>query len=93
MISGRAGSKARIRLRIEPCVRQLIDDAAAVAGKTRTAFMIDSARQQAMDVLLDQRLRILADESFDAFISALDHPPAPGERLKALLGRKAVWQK
>ena len=67
MISGRAGSKARIRLRIEPCVRQLIDDAAAVAGKTRTAFMIDSARQQAMDVLLDQRLLRPDDEGFDAF--------------------------
>ena len=93
MISGKTGSKARIRLRIEPRVRQLIDDAAAVAGKTRTAFMIDSARQQAMDVLLDQRLFMLDSSNFDAFMSVLDNPPAPGERLKALLGRKAVWQK
>ena len=80
-------------MRIEANVRQLIDDAAAVVGKTRTEFMIDSARQQAVDVLLDQRLFMLDSESFDAFMSVLDNPPAPGDKLKALLGRKPNWQK
>ena len=45
-----------INLRIEAQTRHLIDDAAAVLGKTRTEFMIDSARAQAIDVLLDQRV-------------------------------------
>jgi uncharacterized protein (DUF1778 family) len=38
-------TKGSINLRIEAHTRQRIDDAAAVLGKTRTEFMIDSARR------------------------------------------------
>ena len=84
-------TKGSINLRIEATTRQLIDDAAAVLGKTRTEFMIDSARAQAIDVLLDQRLFVLDDARYAAFVDALDNPPAPGPRLRALLGRTPAW--
>jgi uncharacterized protein (DUF1778 family) len=87
----RSGTKGSINLRIEPQTRQLIDDAAAALGKTRTEFMIDSARAQAIDVLLDQRLFVLDAERYDAFMHALDNAPAPGPRLRALLRRKPAW--
>ena len=85
--------KGSINLRIETQTRQLIDDAAAVLGKTRTEFMIESARRQAIDVLLDQRLFSLAPDRFDAFVQALDAPPAPGPKLRALLRRVPAWQR
>lgn len=69
----------------------MIDDAAAVLGKTRTEFMVDSARAQAIDVLLDQRLFVLDAERYDAFMQALDNPPAPGPKLRALLRRTPQW--
>ena len=86
-------TKGSINLRIDPHTRQLIDDAAAVLGKTRTEFMIDSARREAADVLLDQRLFLLDPERYDAFVQALDNPPAPGPKLKALLRRAPAWKK
>lgn len=86
-----AATKGSINLRIEAQTRQLIDDAAAVLGKTRTEFMIDSARALAIDVLLDQRLFVLDSERYDAFVAALDNPPAPGPKLRALLRRKPAW--
>lgn len=85
-------SKGSINLRIEAGTRQLIDDAAALMGKTRTEFMVESARRQAVDVLLDQRLFALEPERYDAFVAALDNPPAPGPKLKALLRRVPAWQ-
>ncbi len=88
-----ADPKGSINLRIEAGTRQLIDDAAALLGKTRTEFMVESARQQAIDVLLDQRLFALEPERYDAFMAALDNPPAPGPKLKTLLGRVQAWQK
>lgn len=88
-----ADTKGSINLRIEANTRQLIDDAAAILGKTRTEFMIDSARRQAIDVLLDQRLFVLASERYDAFMHALDNPPAPGPKLRSLLRRVPAWQK
>ncbi len=85
--------KGTINLRIEAGTRQLIDDAAQVLGKTRTEFMIESARRQAIDVLLDQRLFALDEERYDAFVHALDNPPAPGPKLRALLSRKPAWER
>ena len=88
-----ADNKGSINLRIETRTRQLIDDAAAVLGKTRTEFMIDSARRQAIDVLLDRRLFVLDPDRYDAFVHALDHPPAPGPKLRSLLRRVPAWRK
>ena len=88
-----AETKGSINLRLEAVTRRLIDDAAAVLGKTRTEFMVESARRQAIDVLLDQRMFVLEPARYDAFVDALDHPPAPGPKLKALLRRVPAWQK
>ena len=88
-----ADTKGSINLRIESNIRQLIDDAAAVLGKTRTEFMVESARRQAIDVLLDQRLFLLDADRYDAFLHALDNPPAPGLKLRSLLRRVPAWRK
>src|SRR5215218_6037453 len=91
--STNAEAKGSINLRIETNTRQLIDDAAAILGKTRTEFMIESARRQAIDVLLDQRLFVLDTARYDAFMHALDNPPAPGPKLRSLLRRVPAWEK
>jgi len=90
-VTERASPKGSINLRIETQTRQLIDDAAAVLGKSRTEFMIDSARALAIDVLLDQRLFVLDSARYDSFLRALDNPPAAGPRLRALLRRTPAW--
>jgi uncharacterized protein (DUF1778 family) len=91
--AGLAGLKGSINLRIETNTRQLIDDAAATLGKTRTEFMVESARRHAVDVLLDQRLLTLDSDRYDAFLNALDNPPAPGPKLKSLMRRVPAWRK
>lgn len=85
--------KGSINLRIEANTRRLIDEAAALLGKTRTEFMIESARRDAVDVLLDQRLFVLDPERYDGFAQALDTPPAPGPKLRSLLRRVPAWRK
>lgn len=86
-------AKASVNLRIEANTRRLIDDAAAVVGKTRTEFMVDSARRQAVEVLLDQRLFALDPARHEAFVQALDGPPAPGPKLRSLLRRVPAWER
>ena len=60
-------------------------------AETITESMVESARQMAIDVLLDQRLFALDSERYDAFIHALDNAPAPGPKLKKLLRRTPIW--
>jgi uncharacterized protein (DUF1778 family) len=91
--SSESGTKGSINLRIETETRRLIDDAATILGKTRTEFMIESARRQAIEVLLDQRLFVLGPDRYDGFMYALDNPPAPGPKLRSLLRRVPAWRK
>lgn len=86
-----AEAKESINLRIGAQTRRLIDSAAAVLGKTRTEFMVESAKLVAIDVLLDQRLFMLDSERYRAFMHALDNPPPPGPKLRALLRRTPAW--
>jgi uncharacterized protein (DUF1778 family) len=82
----------KINLRVSDETRDLIDQAAASVGKTRTEFMLESARQHAIDVLLDQRLFDLTDAQHQAFMDVLQNPPAPTAALKKLLASKAPWE-
>lgn len=83
---------AVINVRVPIKTRDLIDTAAAVAGKTRTEFMVESAAQRATDVLLDQRLFSLGEKEFGAFMAVLDDPPEPNEKLRELFREKAPWK-
>lgn len=89
----RAKSDTVMNVRISQSVRDLIDNAASLLGKTRTDFIVETARTHAIDVLLDQRLFILNADQHAAFINALDNPPPPNEKLKQLMRRKAVWER
>jgi uncharacterized protein (DUF1778 family) len=82
-----------ISLRVSEDTLDLIDNAAAAAGKNRTEFMLDTTRQHAVDVLLDQRLFVLDPDKYNAFIAALDNPPPPNEKLIALMNRKPLWER
>ena len=82
---------AAINLRVAVSTRNLIDTAAAVSGKTRSEFMIETARKRAIDVLLDQRLFSLDESQHDAFMRVLDAPAQPSEKLKQLMNSKAPW--
>jgi uncharacterized protein (DUF1778 family) len=91
--TARDDTKGSINLRIGGDARRLIDEAAAALGKTRTEFMVETARRRAIDVVLDRRLFELDSRRFDAFMQALDKPPAPGRKLRSLLRRAPAWGK
>jgi len=82
-----------INVRLPRMLRDLIDRAADVQGKTRSEFILESARTHAIDVLLDQRLFSLSADQYDSFMSVLDAPPVPNEMLKLLFASKAPWER
>ena len=84
---------AVINVRLARQTRELIDNAALAAGKSRSEFIIESARKSAMDVLLDQRFFELNSTQFKEFTAALDRPPAPNRKLKTLFATKAPWER
>jgi uncharacterized protein (DUF1778 family) len=88
----RPKSDTTITMRLPTRMRDLIDSAAAVQGKSRTEFMLESASLHAVDVLLDQRVFTLDAEQSKAFAEALAKPPKPNAALRALMATKAPWE-
>ncbi len=88
-----AASASTINLRASANQKALIDRAAAVLGKSRTEFMLDTARQAAENVLLDQRLILLGAADYKKFVARLDAPLEPPAALRKLLNTPAPWEK
>jgi len=81
-----------ITVRLPVQTLDLIDRAAAIVDKSRTEFVIESARERAIDVLLDQRAFDLDAYASEAFAQVLQNPPAPVEALRKLTARKVPWE-
>jgi uncharacterized protein (DUF1778 family) len=89
----RTRSDANLTMRVSAQTKELIETAAHLVSKTVSAFVIESARRQAIDVLLDQTVFHLSAAEAEAFASVLDNPPAPTEKLRALMRSKSPWEK
>lgn len=86
--------EAPINIRAKTSQRDLIDMAANLVSKSRTDFVLDAACREAQDILLDQRLFILGDKQYDAFLAELDAPITPTRQAKIddLMSRKSPWE-
>lgn len=84
---------APINLRAAPQQRAVIDFAAALMGKTRSDFMLESAYQRAQDVILDQRLFCVDKMKFDLFNEILAQPISDNPNLQTLFNTPSPWDK
>lgn len=82
-----------IQIRTSFETKAILNRAAALRGQKLSEFMLDSARRQAEDTILDQRVFYLSPEAHETFLAILDAPAKPDERLKATLTRKPVWER
>jgi uncharacterized protein (DUF1778 family) len=80
-----------LNIRIRPEERSLIDRAAKARGKNRTDFILDAARLAAEEALLDQALITVSPEAYAEFLTRLDMPPNPNERLRKTIQTLAPW--
>jgi uncharacterized protein (DUF1778 family) len=87
--SNRTGN---VNIRIRPEDRELIDQAAAAQGKSRSDFMLEASRRAAEDALLDRTLLRVDAETYDRFVAMLDGPPRPNKKLRKLMQTKAPWE-
>lgn len=70
-----------------------IDRAAKRRGKSRTRYILDASYQEAQEDLLDHPLPPVDEKAYQAFLAALDTPPADNPRLRELFTTPAPWEK
>ena len=93
MPDGSESRSERVDLRMTPAAKRTLQQAAAVANKTVSEFLLDSGLNAAFDALADRRVFQLDDARWEAFQTALSRPPRDNPGLRALLARRPVWAK
>ena len=98
--SGRTGSNhdaARkddvIQIRASAGTKAILNRAASLRGQKLSEFMLDSARKQAEETILDQRAFFLDTDAHERFLDLLDAPKKPSEELRARMMRKPAWER
>ncbi len=79
-----------VNLRIKAEVRDTIDAAARMLGKSRSEFMIEAARRAAEDAILDRTLLRIDEKTYGHFLAVLDAPPV-SEGYKRLMRASVPW--
>ncbi len=92
MLEDKKTKRETLNLRIRPETRELIDRAARLAGKNRTDFVLDAARQAAENAILDRAVLTFSAKAYAEFVARLDAPPSPNHRLKRSLQTRAPWE-
>jgi uncharacterized protein (DUF1778 family) len=84
--------RGTLNIRIRPELRGLIDRAAGIVGKNRTDFVLDAARHAAEDALMDRAMIAVSPKAYAEFLTRLDAPPKPNERLRRTMKTPAPWE-
>jgi uncharacterized protein (DUF1778 family) len=82
----------QINVRATDEERAIIDYAASLVNKNRTDFIIERAVNEAQNIILDQRVFILDDSRYQAFIQQLEAPVQNAEGRKRLMDVKPEWK-
>jgi uncharacterized protein (DUF1778 family) len=94
----RAQSAARrkdevIQIRASADTKVILKRAASLRGQKLSEFMLESARRQAEETILDQRVFFLQSQAHDRFLALLDAPPRPSDEVRRRLTRKPAWER
>jgi uncharacterized protein (DUF1778 family) len=81
-----------IQIRASAEAKAMLNRAAALRGQKLSEFMLDSARRQAEDTILDQRTFFLDAAAHARFVALLDAQPKSSAKAHARLNRKPPWQ-
>lgn len=81
-----------IQIRASAETKALFVRAAALRGQKLSEFMLESARRQAEEAILDERAFFLDARDHARFLALLDAPPEPAAGARARLRRKAPWE-
>jgi uncharacterized protein (DUF1778 family) len=91
-----AGSSRKddvIQIRASAETKAILTRAASLRGQKLSEFMLDSARRQAEDTILDQRVFYLGAKAHEAFLALLDEPAENLAELRSRLTKPPAWER
>lgn len=87
----RSTRSEKLDLRLTREAKRALQAAAAVAHRSMSEFVLESALSRADEALADRRMFGLGATQWKAFMEALDAPPRPLPRLERLLNEPGFF--
>ena len=78
-------STPRLNIRMPDEARAIIDQAAALEGRTTSDFVLASAMEKARATIESHQRIVLSREESIAFAEVLRNPPEPSEKMRAAI--------
>ncbi len=91
MATPRATRNEKLDLRLTLEAKQTLQAAAAVARKSVSEFVLESALSEANERLADRQVFMLDDERWAALRAALDAPPRRQPRIERLFEERSFF--
>ena len=88
-----AAQKDVIQIRAPAGTKAVLGRAANLRGMRLSEFVLDSARKQAEETILDQRIFLLNADAHQKFLDLLDAPNTPSEELHGRMVRRPAWER
>jgi uncharacterized protein (DUF1778 family) len=81
-----------IRIRTSTATKTMLNRAARLRGQTLSDFVLDSARRQAEETILDQCGFFLDARAHERFLAMLNAAAQPDMAMRARMNRKPFWE-
>jgi uncharacterized protein (DUF1778 family) len=81
-----------IRIRTSAEVKAILKRAAALRGQRLSEFVLQSARREAEQAILDQRTFFLDNDKHARFLALLNSPSKPSAKARIRLNQKPLWE-
>ena len=82
----------RLDLRVSLTQKRLLQQAAAISGRSVSEFVLDSALEDAGNALLDQRIFMFDPDSFDQLLARAEDVEKNKEAIDKILAITPPWQ-
>lgn len=89
-LPARPARSSRLHFRVPEEQKALLEEAAALSGRSLTDFVLSSAQSAANDILADRTRFALPRDQWDAFAAALERPPRDLPKIAALLSEPSI---
>jgi uncharacterized protein (DUF1778 family) len=80
-----SNERGRITARVPIQVQETLEMAASMVGATVNQFIVQTALREAERIIEQEKIIRLSTRDAEAFLSALDSPPSPNDKLVATL--------
>jgi uncharacterized protein (DUF1778 family) len=87
MSASPAARSERLEARVTRELKQLIEQAAELEGRSITDFIVASTQAAARQVIQERELLKLGARDREVFVQALMNPPKPNEKLRQAVRR------